>query len=86
MRTLNVAEAKKHLSDLLGSVAYGHEKVVIARRGKPLAMIVPVSEEDPRHLADARGWLEDDDPFFATMQAVEAGRAVDKPRDAELGE
>lgn len=48
---VNVAEAKQHLSDLLGRVAYGKETITITRRGKPMAKLVPVGpEEEQPHL------------------------------------
>jgi PHD/YefM family antitoxin component YafN of YafNO toxin-antitoxin module len=31
----SVAEAKKHFSELLSRVAYGKERITIAKRGKP---------------------------------------------------
>lgn len=40
MTTVNVHEAKTHLSALLVRVARG-ERVVIARAGKPIAVLVP---------------------------------------------
>lgn len=40
MKTANVAEAKSHFSALLASVEAGDE-VLITRRGKPVARIVP---------------------------------------------
>lgn len=62
---VNVAEAKRHFSDLLGRVAYGKETITITRRGKPMAKLVPISSEDkPPHLADVQGWLDEDDAFF----------------------
>ena len=53
-KNVNVAEAKKQLSELLGRVAYRGEQIVIRKRGKPLARLVPATEE-PKHLAEARG-------------------------------
>ncbi len=47
MISLNVAEAKKQFSDLLGRVAYGGETIVITRRGKPMAKLVP--PDAPEH-------------------------------------
>ena len=41
MKTVNVHEAKTHLSRLLARVARG-EEIVIARSGKPIARLVPV--------------------------------------------
>ncbi len=40
MKTANIAEAKSHFSALLADVEAG-EEVVITRRGKPVARIVP---------------------------------------------
>ncbi len=79
--TVSVAEAKKHLSDLLGRVAYAKESITISRRGKPMARLVPVRpEQEKAHLADARGWLEADDGFFTTMDSILARRQKHVPR------
>ena len=40
MKTANIAEAKSHFSALLAEVEAG-EEVVITRRGKPVARLVP---------------------------------------------
>ena len=74
-RSVNVAEAKRRLSDLLGRVAYGGETVLITRRGRPMAKLLPpgVTGEDPG-LAAVRGWLDEDDPFFARMDTIVAAR------------
>ena len=79
--TVNVVEAKKHLSDLLGRVAYANETITISRRGRPMARLVPVRPKDETpHLADAQGWLEEDDAFFATMRTIVANRRKHLPR------
>ena len=41
---LSVADAKKHLSELMSRVAYNNERFLIERRGKPMAALV--STED----------------------------------------
>jgi len=43
-KEVSVAEAKKHLSDLLGRVAYGGERITISKRGKPMAILIPATE------------------------------------------
>jgi prevent-host-death family protein len=43
MMAVNIHEAKTHLSRLLARVASG-ERIVIARAGKPIAMLVPIEE------------------------------------------
>ncbi len=42
MKTLNIHEAKTHLSRLLDEVCAG-ESIVIAKAGKPIAKLVPFS-------------------------------------------
>jgi prevent-host-death family protein len=42
MRTFNIHEAKTHLSRLVDEVAAG-EPFVIAKAGKPMAQVVPIS-------------------------------------------
>lgn len=56
MKTTTVADAKSHLSALLAEVEAG-EEVVITRRGKPVARLVP---EPPAHgfdWSDLRDWV-----------------------------
>ena len=47
MTTVNIHEAKTHLSRLLERVAEG-EEVVIARAGKPIAKLVPLKHKARR--------------------------------------
>ena len=46
MKTIGAFEAKTHLSELLDLAAIG-QRFTITKRGKPVAMIVPL-EEEPR--------------------------------------
>ena len=78
---VNVADAKRRFSDLLGRVAYGRETIVITRRGRPMAKLVPIeAESENKGLAALRGWLADDDPFFEIMSEIEAARKRHRPR------
>lgn len=79
-RLVNVAEAKKRFSDLLGRVAYGGETVIITRRGRPMAKLVPAAADESEGLAAIHGWLEADDPLFASVDAIVAARATHRPR------
>ena len=78
-QSMSVAEAKKHLSELLGRVAFGKEEFVITKRGKPMARLVP-TEENVKHLADAKGWLDEEDEFFRTMAQIVEDRSKHVPR------
>ncbi len=77
--TLNIAQAKKHFSELIGQVAFGKKHVLITKRGKPMARLVPADETD-KHLSDAKGWLKDDDPFFDAIDGILKARAKHIPR------
>jgi prevent-host-death family protein len=46
MKTIGAFEAKTHFSELLDLAAMG-ERYTITKRGKPVAMLVPL-EEEPR--------------------------------------
>ena len=77
--TINIAKAKKHFSELLGQVAFGKKHILITKRGKPMARLVPADEIDT-HLGNAKGWLEDDDPFFDAIDEIVADRGKHSPR------
>ena len=80
-KEFSVAEAKKRFSEILSRVAYGREKIVILKRGKPLAMLVPPHEtakED--HLSKVQGWLDESDPFFEIIDALVKDRRKHGPR------
>ena len=40
MTTLSIAEARNNLADAINRVSYGGERIVFARRGKPIAALV----------------------------------------------
>lgn len=77
-KIVSVAEAKKHLSDILGKVGYGGETFIIARRGKPVAKLVPVENKSEQRLANIKGWLDNDDEFFRVIERIVQNRH--KPR------
>lgn len=57
MKTSTVAQTKAHLSALLARIAKG-EEVVITRRGRPMARIVPIEPTSTRFdLAALRDYL-----------------------------
>ncbi|MFA7242492.1 MAG: type II toxin-antitoxin system Phd/YefM family antitoxin [Sulfuricellaceae bacterium] len=47
MQTINIHEAKTHLSRLVEIVAAG-EEVIIAKTGKPMARLVPLAKPSGR--------------------------------------
>lgn len=68
MATVNVYDAKTHLSRLLERVEAG-ERIVIARAGKPVADLVPHVQVDLVY-GTAKGEIEVGDDFDAPMTEV----------------
>jgi prevent-host-death family protein len=63
MTTVNVHEAKTHLSRLLERVEAG-EEIIVARAGKPVAKLVPFEESRPKRVpGTGRGEIEIADDF-----------------------
>lgn len=60
--TLNIYDAKTHLSRLVDRVAAG-EEVIIARAGKPVARLVAVEDAGPRRPGLLRGMTVPDSAF-----------------------
>jgi prevent-host-death family protein len=77
MASVNVHEAKTHLSRLLDRALRG-EEIVIARAGRPLARLVPLDEQRPRTPGLAKGRVTD--AFFEPLpdREIEAWEG-DKP-------
>ena len=47
MKTMAITEFKMHALRVIGEVAETREPVVVTKRGKPLAEIVPFAEKKP---------------------------------------
>jgi prevent-host-death family protein len=75
----NIAEAKAKLSELLDRALAG-EEIVIARAGKPLATLAPVSSLEPRKPGAWRDWGAsiDTDVFLAPMDPEDLDAAEGK--------
>ena len=78
-QAVSIVEAKKHFSNLIGRVAYGKEEIVITKKGKPMALLLPVKENN-KHLSEAKGWLEEGDPFFRIIERIIKNRNAHTPR------
>ena len=73
MKTVNVHEAKTHLSRLLERVHAG-EEIVIAKAGKPYAKLVPLSHRPvKREPGTLKGAIEIGDAFFAPLARAWSG-------------
>lgn len=53
-QTIGMMEAKSKLAELVGRVAYGGQRYILERRGRPMAMLISVEEyEQLREQASA---------------------------------
>ena len=85
MKTVNMHEAKTHLSKLVEAAARG-EPFVIARAGKPVVKVTMIEEPPPQRTGFLKGQVdvpEDFDEIGAeAIQALFEGR----PEEAEEGQ
>lgn len=66
---ISIAKAKTHFSELINKVVYGHEEIIITKRGKPVAVIT-APEKKEAGLTAVKGWLKEDDAFFKEMDSI----------------
>jgi len=67
MTTVNVHEAKTHLSKILDRVSAG-EEIIIAKAGKPVARLVPLkAKKKPRVAGTYAGRIQVADDFDAPL-------------------
>ena len=94
MKTVNIHEAKTHLSRLVQAAAAG-EEIIIAKAGKPLVKLVALAAvQGPRPLGSLAGkvtesadcWAPDpaqDALFYGSEVEPDAGRRVAERRPRE---
>ena len=97
MSKIAVIDARKDLAEILNRAAYGKERVVLTRRGKDVAAIVPMDDlaileaiEDHMDLAESEKILErvkrDSEETFSLEEVkakYQAGKRTRKPGKAK---
>ena len=87
MKTVNIHEAKTHLSRLVEEAAAG-EEVVIAKAGKPMVRLVPVGYlEEPRRLGQLAGRVRESAGWWGPDPELESlfyGEPEPPGRDADV--
>lgn len=80
MVTTTVSDARNNLPELLNQVAYGRERVLLQRHGKPVAAIISLEDlkrleaiEDAIDSAKLRRAVEENDDFV-TLESIIAKR------------
>jgi prevent-host-death family protein len=81
MKTVGSYEAKAHLSELLDQAAKG-KRILITKRGKPVAMLGPPPKEEKRDVAEVvremLAWRDREGPTLGgtvtVRELIEEGR------------
>jgi prevent-host-death family protein len=80
-QAFDVSETRKRFSELVARVAFGGATILVTRRGRPMARLVPVEASDGvRHLADVEGWLPEGCAFLRNVEEIVAARTSRRPR------
>ena len=87
MTTLSIVEARNRLAEAINRVSYGGERVVLARRGKPVATLISTEDlallqklEDAKDVRAATKVLKEYDrnpAAFNTLDEYLAGRVAE---------
>jgi prevent-host-death family protein len=84
MIEVNVVQARKEFAELMARVAYGEERIIVERRGKPMMAWISIEDlarlEALQHAASGRVAQR----RIALEQAIAARRAVQQERQDEL--
>jgi prevent-host-death family protein len=82
-KSVNVAEAKAHLSALMDRAAAG-EEIILSRAGRPVARLMPLEEQTPRQPGLLKHWQIPDDLFLEPMDEEDL-RAAEGADTDEFG-
>jgi prevent-host-death family protein len=82
--TISTVEARERFSDVVNRAAYGQERIVLTRRGKPLAAVVPI--EDLEWIEELEDRIDIEEARAALKEAREEGGTISaEALKAELG-
>ena len=97
-KSFSTADIKARLSEMIGKVVYSHERLIVLRRGKPVAALVSLQDLRRLEALDAAsaekpdvhpimrafaGWAEGDDLDTLTDEIYQ-DRAATLGREVEL--
>jgi prevent-host-death family protein len=61
VRRMSARDAREHFADVIGSVYYGHEPVIVERNGKPFAVVISPGQYEAMRKEIDRAWKTVDD-------------------------
>ncbi|GAG58236.1 unnamed protein product [marine sediment metagenome] len=88
---ISVAEAKSHFSEYISKVAYADKRIIITKRGKPIAALVSVEEikklkssKEVKGLGEIIGKWADFEDIEDNIKKAYLERSKDKGRDVSF--
>ena len=81
--TISTREARENFSDVINRAAYGKERVILTRRGKPLVAVVPI--DDVEVLETLEDKIDLQDTLAALKEAEDKGTMSLQELKGELG-
>ena len=73
VRKMSARDARTHFADVLGSVYYTQEPIVVERKGKAFAVVISPHQYEVMERALGRAW--------AAVEAVQARNAEEDPEE-----
>jgi hypothetical protein len=70
---------EKNILELTDPVTSSQSIIPDSKKGKLMARLVPV-DSSGSHLCKAKGWLDNDDPFFDSIDRIIQDRTKHVPR------
>jgi prevent-host-death family protein len=80
---INTVEAKEQFTDLINRVAHNNERVILTRRGKEIAVIIPI--DDLKVLQDSQDKYDLREAIDALKEARNAGTVSLDQLKEEIG-
>ena len=81
--SVSTREARENFSDVVNRAAYGKERVILTRRGKPVVAVVPMADIELLEALDDK--LDLEDALAALKEAEEKGIIPLEDLKRELG-
>jgi prevent-host-death family protein len=81
--SVSTREARENFSDVVNRAAYGKERVILTRRGKPVVAVVPMADMELLEALEDKIDLED--ALAALKEAEEQGTVPLEDLKRELG-
>ncbi len=87
-KVFSLSEAKSKFSDIINRIIYKKETIIITKKGKKVAVILPIDElkkYEEKGLIQAKGALADlDDSVDKMVGRIYESRKLEKSREVKL--